>query len=102
MEEISAKDLQAAHRPIEKCTDDRLGGLIACQGVQVILDRGSRLFFRHGEHLAWQLRAVLPQSQSDVVQSQAGVLGKLLYHVWCPPATLKKIAAKVLTHSSIE
>jgi hypothetical protein len=52
MQEISAKDLQAAYGPIEKCTHDRLGGLVTRQGVQVILDRGGRLFFRHREHLA--------------------------------------------------
>ena len=50
VQKIRAEKLQTSDGPVKKRPYDRLGGLVAGQGVQVELNCGSGVFFGHGEH----------------------------------------------------
>ena len=48
VQERGAQQAQAADRPFQQLPDDRLGGGVPGQGVQVALDDGGGRFFVHG------------------------------------------------------
>jgi hypothetical protein len=44
---VAAKQLQAMHRPVQQRANDRLGRLLTCQGVKVVLHGDGGLFDAH-------------------------------------------------------
>src|SRR5271155_4607012 len=74
VQEIGTQQAQAANRPVDQIPDDRFGGRVPRQRVEVALDGAGGRFFLHGQDR----------------QRKRGL--EPVYQLCCPPAWLRKSA----------